>query len=193
MNYRPTSEANPDLRRRAWRTLQDAKPPAWVPAHCRAVEGLAVAMAQRALARGHAVDVDVIQAGALLHDIGRSVTQDARHASEGARILRDARWPEPIVLVVERHTGAGIDADEAERLGLPVKDYTPQTLEERIVAHADNLHSGDKRIDLATLQQKYRAKGLAAAAEKIRRLHDALQSELDVDLERLAPATLAEP
>lgn len=193
MSLPPTS---PKWRAEAWRRLQAAAPPAWVLAHCRAVEGLAAAMAEAGERQGLVVERGVVQAGALLHDIGRSVTQDVRHASLGAGLLRadgPGRWDPRTVQAVERHTGAGIDRQEAQALGLPEKDYTPRSLEERIVAHADNLYSGDRRLTLAQLQAKYEAKGLPQAWLKIRRLHEELCGELGVDLERLAPAELPAP
>lgn len=187
MSWRPIS------RRDAWALLGRHGPPAWVPRHSRCVEALAAAMCDRAEARGLQVDRALVQAGALLHDVGRSVTQDVRHASAGAELLRRDGLPEPLVLVVERHTGAGIDAAEAAALGLPAKDYTPQSLEERIVAHADNLYSGQRRLALAELRGKYLAKGLPAAWAKIERLHGELGRLLGADLEALAPAELPDP
>lgn len=183
-------------RARAWRRLQQARPPPWVLGHCRCVEALAQAMCSCAERQGLAVDRGVVAQGALLHDVGRSVTQDVRHASVGAGLLRAdglGSWDERVVLCVERHTGAGIDAQEAEALGLPVKDYTPRSLEERIVCHADNLHSGERRLTLDDVLAKYEAKGLPAAGRKIAALHEALCSELGVDLERLEPAALSPP
>lgn len=189
-------ESTRSQRARAWQRLQAAAPPAWVIDHCRCVEALAAAMCDCAETAGSDVDRVVVQQGALLHDIGRSVTQDVRHATVGADLLRKdgpAAWDERIVLCVERHTGAGIGADEAKRLGLPVRDYTPQTLEEKIVAHADNLYSGDKRLTLAAVVAKYEAKGLPQAAAKIQRLHAELEGLLGVVLDPLAPRQLAEP
>lgn len=180
-------------RRDAWRRLQAAQPPDWVLRHCRCVEGLALAMCDHAERAGLTVDRDVVQQGALLHDIGRSVTQDVRHASVGAALLRADHWPEAVVLAVERHTGAGIGPEEAKALGLPAKDYTPRTIEEKIVAHADNLYSGDKRLTLEALRAKYEAKALPAAWARIADLHAELQGLLAVDLEHLAPLALPEP
>ncbi len=164
--------------------------------HCRCVAGLAAALCDQAQRQGLAVDRDRVVAAALLHDLGRSVTQDVRHASVGADLLRqDAQgghggWDERVVLMVERHTGAGIDAQEAARLGLPVRDYTPRTLEEKIVAHADNLHSGERRLRLDEVRAKYEAKGLAAAGAKIAALHQELTKTLGVDLERVDAASV---
>jgi uncharacterized protein (TIGR00295 family) len=177
-------------RRMAWDRLVAAAPPKWVLGHCRCVEALAAAMCGCAEDAGLEVDRSVVQQGALLHDVGRSVTQDVRHASAGAGLLRSDGWDERVVLVVERHTGAGIDAQEAKALGLPVKDYTPQSLEEKIVAHADNLYSGDRRLTLAELEAKYRAKRLPRAWRRIQALHDELEDLLAVDLEELEPAPL---
>lgn len=152
-------------------------------------------MCSLAEAKGLTVDRAVVQAGALLHDIGRSVTQDVRHACMGADLLRhdEPGWPDAVVLCVERHTGGGIDPAEAIALGLPVRDYTPYSLEERIVCHADNLYSGSKRIGLEELEEKYRAKGLAQAWLKIDALHDVLCSQLGADLQAVEPAKLPEP
>lgn len=179
---------------KAWQRLQAAKPPSWVLGHCRCVAALADAMCTCAEKAGLAVDRAVTLQAAMLHDIGRSVTQDVRHAGVGADLLRadgKGAWDERVILCVERHTGAGIDADEARRLGLPVRDYTPKTIEEKIVAHADNLYSGDKRFTLDQVVAKYDAKGLQAAGEKIRRLHEELEGLLDTNLEALAPSELA--
>lgn len=46
--------------------------------------------------------------------------------------------------IIERHIGAGISRDEAAELGLPAGDYIPLTIEEKIIAHADNLVSGSR-------------------------------------------------
>mgnify|MGYP000524789502 CR=1 FL=1 len=176
----------------AWERLQQAAPDAWVLRHCRAVEALAVAMADRAQTQGLHLDADLVARGALLHDIGRSVTHDIRHAHIGADLLRGDPQPEPLACVVERHTGAGVDEAEATAAGLPPREYTPRSLEERIVAHADNLYSGDKRLDLAAVESKYRAKGLDGAWQRIEMLHQDLCQSLDCDLEALPPAKLAD-
>ncbi|MHB1262639.1 MAG: HDIG domain-containing metalloprotein [Thermoplasmatota archaeon] len=184
------------LRRKAWDRLMAAAPPKWVLGHCSCVEALAVAMCDCAEEAGLDVDRAVVQQGALLHDVGRSLAQDVRHASLGADLLRKdgpGAWDEAVILVVERHTGAGIDAAEAKALELPIKDYTPRSLEEKIVAHADNLYSGETRLTLAALEAKYRAKRLPQAWRKIAALHDELEDLLMIDLEDLEPANLPLP
>jgi uncharacterized protein (TIGR00295 family) len=108
--------------------------------HCKAVRDVAVRIAQKA----HA-NVKLVEAGALLHDIGRTKTHGIFHAIEGAALARKMNLPEEIVLIIERHIGAGLPSEIAQKLGLPARDFIPQTLEEKIVSHADNLIDDDKQ------------------------------------------------
>ncbi|MDK2990690.1 MAG: uncharacterized protein PWR16_2219 [Methanoculleus sp.] len=117
--------------------------------HCRAVRDLALAYAS-----GPSVDRDLVQAGALLHDIGRGVTHDLRHAEAGGAICRSFGLDEAIVAIVERHIGAGLTADECAALDLTPRDCMPRTLEEKIVAHADNLVKGTRVITLEERLQR---------------------------------------
>lgn len=165
--------------------LREAGCPPPILAHTGAVARLARAIAERCRARGQRVDVDLVVAGAHLHDIGRSRTQGLDHASVGAGILRERGFPEALVLCVERHTGGGIDADEARRLGLPVKDYTPRTLEEKIVCHADNLIDGPRRQKLQDEVDHLRSRGLDRVARKIEALHQELSRLTGQDLDAL--------
>jgi uncharacterized protein len=99
-------------------------------------------------ARIDEADMDLVTAGALLHDIGRSCTHSLRHAQEGARLCRQRGISEPVALIVERHIGAGLRADECSLLGLVPRDCIPISLEERIVANADNLVRGSRRVTI---------------------------------------------
>ena len=118
--------------------------------HCKTVAGyakeIAIKISERSANEGHPVDIDIdtVFIGGLLHDIGRSKTHGIRHAVEGAAIAVENGLDENIVRIIERHIGAGIPMDDASGLGLPEKDYIPVTIEEKIVAHADNLIFGDK-------------------------------------------------
>ncbi len=86
----------------------------------------------------------LVLAGALLHDIGRCKSHGMDHAVIGAEMLRKDGFDERIAKIVERHIGAGLTAKEAKSFGLPEKDYIPETIEEKIVALADNLVSNRK-------------------------------------------------
>lgn len=120
--------------------------------HCEAVYKKAMEIA----ANFDNVDKDLIRKGALLHDIGRSKTHDITHAIEGVKIAQDYGYDEDVLNIIERHIGAGITENEAEKLGLPIKSYIPQTLEEKIVAHADNLVSGSKEVDIDFVIKKWK-------------------------------------
>jgi uncharacterized protein len=118
--------------------------------HCMAVaeyaRKIALDISSCAEKKGHPIniDIDAVFIGALLHDIGRSKTHGIDHAVAGAAIAIENRLSDKIVNIIERHIGAGIPKKEAAGLGLPIKDYLPDTIEEKIVAHADNLVSGKK-------------------------------------------------
>jgi uncharacterized protein (TIGR00295 family) len=86
----------------------------------------------------------LILAGAFLHDIGRIKSHGMDHAVLGAEILREDGFDERIVRIVERHIGAGLTAEEAKVFDLPEKDYIPETVEEKVVALADNLVAGNR-------------------------------------------------
>lgn len=117
--------------------------------HCEEVASLAVEIANKAKAAGHNVNLELVEIGALLHDLGRCKTHKIDHAIEGYR-LANARGIEPeISEIIKRHIGAGISKEEAKTLGLPEDDYFPRSLEEKIVAHADNLVKGTRRITIA--------------------------------------------
>lgn len=146
--------------------------------HCEAVESIAVKIARRCRA-----DQDLVRAGALLHDIGRSETHSVDHAVVGARIARELGLPEEVVSIIERHIGAGLTEEEAGSLGLPVKDYTPATLEEKIVAHADNLVSGHRRVSVKDAVADLTRRGLTEAALKVARLHKELSNIAGIDVD----------
>jgi uncharacterized protein len=90
----------------------------------------------------------LVEIGGLLHDIGRSRSHEVDHAVVGAEILKEMGLSEALVLIVERHIGAGIPADEAVELGLPERHYLPESLEEKIVAYADKLLSGRREVPI---------------------------------------------
>ena len=129
------------------------------------------------------VNFELLEAGALLHDLGRSKTHNVDHAVEGSRIARELVLPEELINIIERHISAGIKEDDAIELGLPAKDYTPMTLEEKIVAHADNLVENNKRCTIARSVEILTEKGLPEVAERVRQLHIELSIEAGIDID----------
>ena len=144
--------------------------------HARKVQHLAIAIATCLQQRGIDVDLAVVKIGALFHDIGRSETHGIGHIPAGVRLAEEYGLPGKVIRVIERHGGAGIDSEDAEKLGLPPGEYVPQSIEEKIVAHADNL-TGMEYRDIDAAVEKLRGDAGEKAAGKMRRLHDEL-SEL---------------
>jgi uncharacterized protein len=110
--------------------------------HCKTVASVASKFS------GDSVNDTLVCAGSMMHDIGRSITHDISHAQAGARICHERRENEALTKIVLRHVGAGLDVDECTLLGLLPMDCVPQTLEEKIVAHADNLVKGSQIISI---------------------------------------------
>ena len=132
--------------------LKKENTPENVIEHCEAVYEKAMKIA----ANFDNVDEDLIRKGALLHDIGRSKTHGITHAIEGVKIAQEYGYDEDVLNIIERHIGAGITENESIKLGLPKKSYVSQTLEEKIVAHADNLVSGSKEVDIDFVIKKWK-------------------------------------
>lgn len=149
--------------------------------HSKAVQRLAVKIAYLTEA-----DVDLVSAGAMLHDIGRSKTPGIDHGVEGVKIAKELKLPKPIVRIIERHIGAGISKQEAKELGLPLKDYEPKTIEEKIVAHADNLIVGRKKRKIKFIIEKMSREGHQTAADKILKLHRELSEKCGIDIDEIA-------
>ncbi len=146
--------------------------------HCLAVEELALKIAELA----HA-NIKLVSVGALLHDIGRGRTHGVDHAVEGAKIAKELGLPEAVVLIIERHIGAGIALEDAKRIGLPPKDYVPRTLEEKIVAHADNLIEENIKRSVEEIVRRFEELGYKDAAERILGLYKELSDICGLDLD----------
>jgi len=152
--------------------------------HCKMVYELARRIAERIAKNGISVDISAIEAGAMLHDVGRSKTHGIMHIIEGAKIARKYGLPKKIIDIIEHHGGAGIDSEEAKKLGLPPKDYSPRTIEEMIVAHADNL-TNTKYRKFRQAYYELKMKAGEKAAEKLRRLHEKLSSLAGIDIDEI--------
>ena len=98
-------------------------------------------------------DLDFLTEAAMLHDIGIGLCEAPQlhcsgtapylaHGILGRQIL-EAEGLKRHALVCERHTGAGITAEEIREGGLPLpeRDYLPVSLEEKIICVADKFYS----------------------------------------------------
>jgi len=149
--------------------------------HVCTVKSIAEEMAERSGA-----DLKLVRAGALLHDMGRSKTQSVMHVAEGVRIARRRGLPEELVQIIQRHVAAGLTHKEARGLGLPDGDYMPETLEEKIVCHADNLvkgQSGMQTLDEA-LDEIIR-RGYPVTAERMKTMHAELSERCSIDIDEI--------
>jgi uncharacterized protein len=122
----------------------------YVP-HCRAVTELALKIAQK-----HPelqADEEILTYGGMLHDIGIYFTDAPEigcfgtlpylaHGYKGRELLEKEGLP-GIAPVCERHIGVGITISDIQQnnLPLPLRDMTPQTIEEKIICYADKFFS----------------------------------------------------
>lgn len=147
--------------------------------HCCTVR----AVAEEMIDHIDGVDRDLVIAGALLHDIGRAVDHSIMHAYIGSRIVEDLGLAPELVEIVRKHTGAGLDELDVEELRLPPGDYMPRTLEEKIVAHADNLVSDNRVVTHEHSVTKLVSKGAFRGAERVELLHMELSNLYGRDLD----------
>jgi uncharacterized protein len=95
--------------------------------HCVIVCGIAEQLHARSAA---AVDIALVRAGCLLHDVGvyRLYDDDGRldhagyirHGLLGYELLRAEGLPEEICRFASHHTGMGLSRDDVLRQGLPL-------------------------------------------------------------------------
>lgn len=169
-----------------------------VHTHCEIV----CALAEQVIERGRlAVDVALVRAGCLLHDIGVYALYDAdgrrgpggpayvRHGVLGRDTLRDLGYAEPLCRFCSCHTGVGITREDIVRQGLPipVDDYLAETPEEELVMYADKFHS-KRTPPVFVAAASFRA-GVARFGEDKARRFDALVARYgEPDLGALAAA-----
>jgi uncharacterized protein len=159
-------------REQALQLLRESQCSVEVIKHCEAVAKLALETAEACREKGLSVDLELVEIGALLHDIGRSKTHTVHHAVVGAEISEAAGLPEPVISIIKRHVGGGITTSEAEKLGWPKDVYVPMTLEEKIVSYADKLIENSKRVPIEIAIEKLSKERKHDATERVRKLHE---------------------
>lgn len=128
--------------------------PEWVINHSKAVCKKALEIAKYY----PEANKELIRKGALLHDIGRSKSNNIDHAYIGGKIAKELGYSQDVINIIERHVGTGISKKESENMNIPTKDYIPKTLEEKIVSHADNLLNGSDEVNVDFTANKWRKK-----------------------------------
>ncbi len=143
--------------------------------HCLAVAKLASETAEALRKKGCNVDLELVEIGALLHDLGRSKNHSVNHVIEGAKIAESLRLPKRVISIIKTHVGGGITSDEAKALGWPTDGvYVPLTFEEKAVSFADKLIEGSQRVSVDSTIKQLLNDGKPEAAERVRKLHDAI-------------------
>ena len=163
--------------------LTDAGVSAGVLKHVKAVYHFAVIIGNRLIRQGYEVNMPLLEAGSLLHDIGRSKTHDLSHAVAGGEIAERLGLPYDIISIVRNHIGAGITKEEAIENGLPPQDFIPVSLEEKIVAAADNLAFGDELQTIWQHEQNLLRHGVIEGAKRCVTLHQELSGLCGIDLD----------
>ncbi|AEK18930.1 metal dependent phosphohydrolase [Methanococcus maripaludis X1] len=124
-------------------------------------------------------DLDTAVLGAILHDIGRSKSHNIDHGIIGSEILLKNNFNEKYAKIAERHIGAGISIKEAEDLNLPKNNYIPKTLEEKVIANADNLVSGHIRVDIDFVIDKFKKRTNNEVSNKVYSLYLEINKLID--------------
>jgi uncharacterized protein len=120
--------------------------------HSLIVRDIALELAKNLEKRNIKIDKKLLEIGALVHDIGcyrcyefygRNEGVYVQHGVKGYEILKNEGFSEEIARMAEVHLGVGIIKENIIQNSLPLeeKDYIPMTLEEELVAYADNFHS----------------------------------------------------
>ncbi len=151
--------------------------------HCCTVWTMAEAIAKKV----HC-DIGLLRAGAFLHDIGRSVDHSIMHAVIGASIAADLGLPREVVEIIRKHVGAGLDEQDVIEMGLPKGNYIPDTIEQKIVCHADNMVSDNKFVPHTYSVDRLMHKGSVRGARRIADLHKELSKRYGEDLDSLVLA-----
>lgn len=172
------------------RILEDAGVGDNVLKHVLLVESLALAIA-REIERAHpgSVDLELIAAGALLHDLGRARTHGVEHATVGVEMAERLGLDARIVEIIRRHVGAGLLPQEARALGLPSWDGMPRTLEEKIVCHADTLCGERSRRTLARTVEEIRRHDAREWERRAVALHRELGALAGKDIDDVGPSS----
>ena len=161
--------------------LKDAEATPELIAHLEAVTKMALEIGELIMG----TNMELVEAGALLHDIGRTKSNEIDHAVVGAQIAEELELPEPVQKVILYHIGAGITEEDAEELGLPEGSYIPQSLEEKIVAHADNLIEKTERAFVEDMIKELIDMEEYRIARRLINLHNKLSELAGIDIDQL--------
>lgn len=162
----------------AFDLLKELKVPYNVRRHSLKVADKALEIAEKVKLKE--VNLNLIEIGALLHDIGRCKTHGFKHALIGAKIIRERGLPEQLAKICETHILGGLDKEDAKQVGLPERDFLPSTLEEKIICLADKFIAGTKEVSIEQRFEKWFTKyGKTLILTKAKQRIEAIQKEIE--------------
>ena len=159
--------------------------------HSKLVEVVALGFAQ-AINEKHSglINVNLVSAGALLHDLGRSKTHDIRHVEQSVQLAQEMDVDPSVVEIIRKHVGGGLTPYDAQQLGMPAWNMMPKTWEEKVVNHADSLVGDRGRRTLKKTLKHIRAVGNPTWYIRVREMHKKLSGMAEEDLDLVGPWTL---
>jgi uncharacterized protein len=134
--------------------------------HSLIIRDIAMQLVESLKKRNIKIDEKQVEIGALVHDIGcyrayefygRKDGAYVQHGTKGYEILRKEGFSEEIARMAMIHLGVGLVKENiiASKLPFEKKDLIPITLEEELVAYADNFHSkAPKFFTFKTAQER---------------------------------------
>jgi uncharacterized protein len=125
-----------DLLMKEIATLKDAGCPDEAVQHSLEVARKALEIASRVKVP---VDLRLLARGAIFHDLGKARTYGMEHGEIGAKMAEELGLAEEIRQIILKHIRGGLTEAEARELGLPVRDYSLRTPEEKIIIYADRM------------------------------------------------------
>lgn len=132
--------------------------------HSRIVCDIALHLAAKNKLAG--LNMQLVEAGALLHDIGTyQLYSDGKfdkeryitHGVLGYEILKKEGYTESLCRIASNHTGTGITREmiKEQSLPLPDNDYVANSIEERLVMYADKFHSKTPKFNTRESYHKF--------------------------------------
>ncbi|MBI3035320.1 HDIG domain-containing protein [Candidatus Woesearchaeota archaeon] len=129
------------------RILKENNVPDNVVAHLKAVCDFSIKICDLLEKKGINVNKDLVAAGALLHDIKKTDSED--HVVEGYGYIKSLGFPE-VALLVKKHGLAHLENE----------DFAPKTWEEKIVFYADKRVKNDRIVSVderfGYIKQRYK-------------------------------------
>jgi len=113
--------------------------------HCKAVNKVAVFLAKKLKEKGVDIDVDLVSAGSLLHDIGKSEGEPAKgHAERGYELLKE-KYPE-VAEIVKVHSFFKVP--ETKTWEQKVVNYSDKRAVLEIITFKERLEDWQERLNL---------------------------------------------